>query len=356
MLTSEFLFALCQRGAEPALKREVTLARPDLRAGYQRPGVVTFRCDRSLPVDHHLESVLARVAGLSLGTVPDVAAAAAKVAALEEKPARLHVIERDLFRPDEVPPAHPLGALAKETEAALRAALPGAFPDDATAKTGDLVLDVIVAPGDPILLGVHRHAEGRSPHPGGRYVYEVPAEAPSRAYRKTEEAIAAFELPVRAGDVAVELGAAPGGGVLALLRRGVTVFAVDPAALDERVLAFAGPGGAKAVALKKTMDAVERADLTAPVQWLLMDVNLAPQVALRQAARVASLCKGSLLGVVLTLKLNDWKFLDQLESFLATARDMGIVGPDARQLPAHRQEIVLAGLTAKGRLRIPGPG
>jgi 23S rRNA (cytidine2498-2'-O)-methyltransferase len=194
---------------------------------------VTFRSETPKTPEHRLEAVLARISGLSLGTEPDVAHVATRVAALPQ-PLRLHVVERDLFRADEAPPSHREGELARATESALRAALPGAFHEGSVALEGELVLDAIVAPGDPILLGVHRHSKDRSPHPGGRYVYELPAEAPSRAYRKTEESILSFELPLLPGDTAVELGAAPGGGTLALLRRGLNVIAVDPAEMEPR--------------------------------------------------------------------------------------------------------------------------
>ncbi|HZU95780.1 MAG TPA: SAM-dependent methyltransferase [Planctomycetota bacterium] len=350
MPTSDFLFALCQRGAERALKREVSVTRPSLRPAYQRPGVVTFRSDAPVTEDDRIDAVLARVSGLSLGTERDLEVACARIAALEP-PLRLHVIERDLFRADEAPPSHPEGELASATEDALRRALPGVFHEGAVAQPGDLVLDVIVAPGDPILLGLHRHTKDLSPHPGGRYVYEVPADAPSRAFRKTEEALAAFDLPVRAGDVALELGAAPGGGAYALARRGVTVLAVDPADMDSHVLAFEGPGGARVTHLRMTMDAVERRMLPERVGWVLMDVNLAPQVALHAVARITALCRASLLGAIFTLKLNDWSFLDRVGDFVAAARTMGIVDPKVRQLPAHRQEIVLVGLTARGQQR-----
>lgn len=350
MLTSEFLFALCQRGAERALKAEVARRRPELHAAYQRPGLVTWKSAKPLGPEERIDAVLARVSGLSLGTVASVEAAKEKIAALPP-PLRLHVIERDLFRPDEAPPAHKEGELARATEEALRAALPGAYLERSVAREGELVLSVVVAPEDPILLGLHRHAKDRSPHPGGRFIYDVPVDAPSRAYRKTEEALLAFELPIREGDRALELGAAPGGGVYALLRRGVHVLAVDPADMDAKVLAFEGPRGARARHVRKAMNDLKREDMDAQIQWLFMDVNLAPQVALRSAARVASLVRPSLLGAVLTLKLNDWSFLERLDAFLATAREMGLEEPRARQLPAHRQEIVVSGLTARGRER-----
>ena len=61
-------------------------------------------------------------------------------------------------------------------------------------------------------------AAPRRPHP-----VDVPADAPSRAYAKIEEAIAWASLPIEAGQVALEIGAAPGGAVMALARRGLEV-------------------------------------------------------------------------------------------------------------------------------------
>jgi 23S rRNA (cytidine2498-2'-O)-methyltransferase len=341
---SGFLFVLCQHGAEKALKGEVERSRPDLKAAYQRPGLVTFKSTRPLTPEDSVDAVLGRLSGQSLGTFKDLAAAVEKLGKLAG-PFRLHVIERDLFRPDEAPPSHKASVLASETEQALRGALPGVFSEGSVALEGEVVLDVVVAPNDPMLLGLHRHTKAHSPHPGGRYLYDIPEGVPSRAYQKTEEAIRAFALPLVAGETAVELGAAPGGGALALLGRGLKVVAIDPADMDSKV---AGKPGLTHVRLP--MQRVERNLLPESVEWLFMDVNLAPQVALRAAARYASMFKRSLKGAVLTLKLNDWSFLESLPGFLAQAREMGLVEPRARQLPAHRQEIVLVGLTSAGAL------
>jgi 23S rRNA (cytidine2498-2'-O)-methyltransferase len=87
------------------------------------------------------------------------------------------------------------------------------------------------------------------------------------------------------------------------------------------------------------------------VQWLLLDVHLAPQIALRTARKVASWYRDSLLGAVLTLKLNDWSFADQIESFLGQAREMGLSMPRAKQLASHRQELCVVGLTRRGEAR-----
>ncbi|HEY6878630.1 MAG TPA: SAM-dependent methyltransferase, partial [Polyangiales bacterium] len=259
--------------------------------------------------------------------------------------------ERDRYRPDEEPPGYQRGQLSASIEQQVRTALPHAFSASSEPERDQLVLTLIVAPDEPWLLGLHSHGSRRSPHPGGRTPIEVPPEAPSRAYAKIEEAIQAFALPVRTGDVALELGAAPGGAAYALLRRGVSVWGVDPAQMDARALAFVGPHEARLTHLQMPMAALRRDMLPAQVDWLLMDVHLAPQVALKTARRLASWYRETLVGAVLTLKLNDWSFAERLDSFLAQAREMGLEAPRAQQLVSHRQELCIAGLTARGRQR-----
>lgn len=351
-LTSEFVFALCQRGAEVALKREAAVALPDFAAAYQRPGLVTFRAPNGVNPDFQLPLVFARASGMSLGAVRDLASALQRIEQLALKvPLCLHVVERDLFRPDEEPPGYTRGPLASSAEALLRSALPDTFTESHVAKAGELVLSVIVAADDPWMLGLHRHRSGRCPYPGGRYPIEVPHEAPSRAYAKIEEALRTFALPVQPDDVALELGAAPGGAAYALLRRGVSVVGVDPADMDPFVLGFVGPHGARLAHLQVPMAGLTREQLPERVQWLLLDVHLAPQVALRTARKIASWYRDTLLGAVLTLKLNDWTFAERTDSFLAQAREMGLIDPVAKQLVSHRQELCVAGLTARGRRR-----
>lgn len=351
-LTSEFVFALCQRGAEVALKREAAATLPELAAAYQRPGLVTFRVPRAVNADFQLPLVFARASGMSLGAVRDLSAALQRIEQLAlNVPICLHVVERDLFRPDEEPPDYTRGRLANSVEALFRSALPDQFTANPVAKPGELVLSVIVAADDPWVLGLHRHRAGQCPHPGGRYPIDVPHEAPSRAYAKIEEAVRTFALPVRADDVALELGAAPGGAAYALLRRGVSVVGVDPADMDPFVLGFTGPRGARLTHLRMPMAGLTRDALPERVQWLLLDVHLAPQVALRTARKVASWYRESLLGAVLTLKLNDWSFAERTASFLGQAREMGLLDPEAKQLASHRQELCVVGLTARGRRR-----
>ena len=169
------------------------------------------------------------------------------------------------------------------------------------AELGELVADVIVAPDEAAWLGVHRHDATRPAYPGGALPVEVPADAPSRAYAKIEEAIAWAKLPVEAGQIALEIGAAPGGAALALARRGLKVWGVDTGELAPNVLAHPN-----VVHVAKKVGALRWEELPERVDWLLVDVNLAPQVALHEVARLMPRLRTTLRGAVFTLKLNDW--------------------------------------------------
>jgi len=189
----DFVFATCLPGVEPAVKLEVARTRPDLRFAYSRPGLVTFKAAGAVAPEDPPGSAFARVWGRSVGATSDPAAAAHQLAYLGAN--RLHVFARD---PDvEIDLAPWLAGLS---------GLPAG-----EARDGELVADVIVAADEPAWLGLHRHDPSRSPFPGAAWPVDVPADAPSRAYAKIEEAIASARLPIEAGHVALEIGCAPGG-------------------------------------------------------------------------------------------------------------------------------------------------
>jgi len=66
-----FLYTVCQRGAESALKRELAQRLPGMQPAFSRPGFVTFKqaepCPR--PQQFSLVSTFARTWGFSLGNV-----------------------------------------------------------------------------------------------------------------------------------------------------------------------------------------------------------------------------------------------------------------------------------------------
>ena len=207
---------------------------------------------------------------------------------------------------------------------------------------GDLVIDVAVAPGEPPWLGAHVHGAQHGSVPGGLPEVEMLTDAPSRAYLKLEEAVARFDLPLRAGQTALELGSAPGGASYALLQRGLTVFGVDPGAIDPRVTAF----GARFTHLQMPAGALKRERLPRPVHWLVVDMNIAPRVSLKYLQRVAGPLRRTTLGCILTLKLNDLATAADVPAMLELVRSAGFGRVEARQLPSNHQEICVVGRRA----------
>jgi 23S rRNA (cytidine2498-2'-O)-methyltransferase len=318
---ADFVFATCLPGVEPALKLDVARVRPELRFAYSRHGLVTFKSPRPVTADDRPGSVFAHVWGRSVGAARDPGEAAAQLAPLA--PARVHVFARE--------PEGPAVDLA-----AWQALGPGG-----PAAPGELVADVIVPPDarEPAWLGAHRHDAHHLAHAGGAIPVEIPAEAPSRAYAKIEEAIAWAGLPVAAGQVALEIGAAPGGAVLALARRGLEVWGVDTGELAPQVRALAGVHH-----LAKKVGAVRWEDLPPRIDWLLVDVNLAPQVALHEVARLMPRLIPTLRGAVITLKLNDWAFVRELGGLIDRIRQMGLPDVRLRHLPSNRREVCAVAL------------
>jgi 23S rRNA (cytidine2498-2'-O)-methyltransferase len=314
---TDFAFATCLPGLEGAVKREVARTRPALRFAYSRPGLVTFKAPGPIAPDDVPASVFARVWGRSLGAAATPADAARQLEALA--PTHVHVFARD---PD-----------AADTDLApWRAALGTARSD--VAASGDLVADVIVATQEPAWIGAHRHDEHHVPYPGGLIPVEMPADAPSRAYAKIEEAIAWRALPVERGQVALEIGAAPGGAVMALARRGLEVYGVDTGELAPHVRALPG---VHHLAMK--VGALRWEQLPPRVDWLLVDVNLAPQVALHEVARLMPRLRPTLRGAVITLKLNDVTFVDALPALTQRIAEFGFTDVRLRHLPSNRREI-----------------
>jgi 23S rRNA (cytidine2498-2'-O)-methyltransferase len=321
-VVTEFAFAVCAPGMEPAIKREVARTRSELRFSFSRPGLVTFKSDRAVTPDDPPGSVFARVWGRSLGAARDPEDARHQLAAFRLD--RVHVFARD--------PEHAIDLLAWQGEIAGGPAIPG-----------ELVGDIIVAPDEPAWLGVHRHDAAHLPNPGGAIPVEVPADAPSRAFAKIEEAIAWAGLPVEAGQVALEIGAAPGGAALALARRGIEVWGVDTGKLAPQVLAEP-----RVHHLEMKVGALRWEQLPPRIDWLLVDVNLAPQVALHEIARLMPPLRKTLRGAVITLKLNDWTFVDELPVLTERIRALGFASVRIRHLPSNRREVCAVALATVG--------
>jgi 23S rRNA (cytidine2498-2'-O)-methyltransferase len=94
---------------------------------------------------------------------------------------------------------------------------------------------------------------------------------PSRAYRKLEEALAWMGDGPKAGQVCVDLGAAPGGWTHVALARGARVIAVDRAPLEPPVR-----GHRALTTVEGNAFTYEPPPARRPVDWLLCDIICEP--------------------------------------------------------------------------------
>lgn len=140
-------------------------------------------------------------------------------------------------------------------------------------------LHVCLLDRDTAVLGTSDQANS-APWPMGIPRLKFPQGAPSRSGLKLVEALATFfredELPsrMRAGRVAIDLGAAPGGWSQVLASRGLRVVAVDNGPIAQAVL--------DTQMVEHRREDAFRFRPERPVDWMVCDVVAAP-------ARIAAL-------------------------------------------------------------------
>ncbi len=118
-----------------------------------------------------------------------------------------------------------------------------------------------------------------------------------------------------------------------LLNRGATVIGVDPADMDERVLAHP-----RFTHIKKRGSDVRRREFR-KVRWLTADINIAPNYTLDTVEAIVTHSEVHVQGVLLTLKLLDWSLTGEIPVYLDRVRSWGFANVAARQLHHNRQEI-----------------
>ncbi|HUY31888.1 MAG TPA: SAM-dependent methyltransferase [Pirellulales bacterium] len=343
----------CQVGAEHAVKLELARRWPAFRFAYSRPGFMTFKlpADQPLADDFNLESVFARSYAFSLGKAAggDPARLARQVRELAgDRPyEKLHVFPRDTAAAGEHGYEPGLTPAADEAAALIRAELDRDQLDRdqldrrPLAREGQLVLDCVLVQPNEWWVGQHRARGWASCRPGGLSRLKLPDDAVSRAYLKMEEALRWSKLPARPGQRVVEIGCAPGGSCQALLRRGMSVAGIDPAAMHPALLAHPN-----FVHIRKRAADVRRRDFR-QVRWLVADMNVAPTYTLDAVEAIVSHPQVDVRGLLLTLKLLDWNLAEQVPGYLARVHAWGFPYVRARQLQHNRQEICVAAFRRK---------
>ena len=349
-----FAFATCQAGAETALKAEVAQLESDVRAAFSRPGFVTFKLpagySRSSPF--HPNSVFAQTTGWSLGSVhcDSTSIGAAQVWDLvqNQRLHHLHTWQRNSRKN----PLNPVTPLASAIGQQLLAGLPSdraPLPLNQIAQRGQQVLDcVLVEPGE-WWIGSHVANKVPSRWPGGVIHRDLPAHAVSRAYLKMWAALQWSGISIAPGDRCVELGSAPGGSSQALLDRGVQVTGIDPAEMDETVLAHPDFTHLR----MRGADLKRRAYRS--FRWLVADANVAPKHTLDTVEQIVTYPGVPIRGLLLPLKLLQWNLAAQVPAWMERIRSWGYRHVRARQLASGGQEICIAAMRHRSLKRVGGP-
>ena len=326
-IESEFVFALANPGSEQALKLETQPL--GWRLSYQRRGFVTFKADAPFV----LESLAAPLACarrlcLSLG----------KAATREEA---VGMVEAALG-------AAPLVHHARYAERQMQGVHEGLA--SGRPELGQLVGTVVELGPTEYWAGVHRHARWLSPDPAGDGGLVMPADSPSRAWLKLEEAARFFDLDFSPADTVVEVGCAPGGVVLALLNRGVSVIGVDPAKMAAVIQSAEITDRQSAPRdrpwffhCRKPAALTSKRDLGQGVSWFMSDMNQAPAVVLAECARFCKMAP-TIRGALITLKLTDLRQVADQARWFAALAAMGFATMRLQQLSVHHKELALLAL------------
>jgi 23S rRNA (cytidine2498-2'-O)-methyltransferase len=334
-MDTRFYFAICQTGAEKAVKAEVLAEHPQLRFAFSRPGFVTFKDAEAgtAPLTIH-RGIFARLWGEVISQTRDPQELPALLALIPTG-AIAQCFDRDQYVPGDEPEGF-------ARDAKIRAILAGndGFISAKTPRVGDKVYSVIWVDDFHVFLGLHVHAANLAPAPGNAPEIPLPAESPSRAYLKIEEAIYRFHPEVKPGWKALEVGCAPGGATTALLNRGFTVTGIDPQYMDERIYARQGFTHVRKPARYATPDDLRKVN----PDWLVMDMSIPPRDALAELSHVIQTLRGlygkelKIRQGFLTIKLNDWKYAGEIADYLARLEKIGFHDLHPTQLCSNRQE------------------
>ncbi|MDR0336291.1 MAG: SAM-dependent methyltransferase [Planctomycetaceae bacterium] len=368
-----FLFTSCQVGAETIFKTEIRRLFPDFRLSFSRPGFLTFKVPDHLTPDAIANfvnrSVFARTVARSLGKInlenkeigknePEteikktetLTQLAKKIWTIAETNRifvnRIHVFRRDLlppgekgFEPSLTPELQMLHRILIEHSPKPKFLGIHHNNPNYPAQPNETILTVSEIDLGYYFIGVHLISEGlpiHSYYPGGILPIVLPDDAVSRAWLKFEEGIRWSDFPISQGDCCLDIGAAPGGGSQVLLSRGAKVLGVDPAEMNPIIL-----NHPNFTHIRNKINQTKRS-LYRNVDWIIADINVAPNYTLDVLEEPATRKDIPLRGMLFTLKLFQWSLVEHLPTYIERLRSWGFDEVRVKQLVFNRQELMVA--------------
>lgn len=294
----DFYYFLCNPGSEKFLKEEIRLIYPELAFAYSTEGFLTFKETRRL--GKTLRPVFCRHFGKFL-----------KRGSLEE--IRKKWVGKALFY-----------------------SLSGEIYESYPIQNGEWVKEIIKVSETQYYLGEFRAGILTAPTPGGFSTAVLPSESPSRAYLKVIDGLRYMGVEIPKNDYALEIGSSPGGATYALLEMGLRVEGIDPGIMDP--ICSNHP---HFFHHRQSIQDFHVSSLKDHVQWLFVDMNLAPEASLREIEKVVEAVRPSLKGAFITLKMTKFELVSRVPMYLNIMGKMGLRVVMATQLPSHKQEFLI---------------
>ncbi len=166
----------------------------------------------------------------------------------------------------------------------------------------------------------------------------LPDNSPSRAYLKIKEAADRANIQFSEGELALEIGSSPGGACFALLSMGLKVVGVDTGEMDPICL-----NNPNFTHYQKSIQHFDPKYIMDKLDWLLVDMNLAPEATLHEIEKIILIHGHHLKGVFITLKMTKLALVARIPFYKKLAKQMGIEVELMTQLPSHKQEFLLLG-------------
>ena len=327
----------CRAGAEPDLCDE--LLTYGLSGRVLQPGLCASPARPRTPQKEDAELTFARqglpVQAVGAADVQFLAAFIGELFADRRQAQRGSGLALHVFAPDS-DAGNLLAAVVLELQARLSAALGAAgiqlLPDARTAHAeGGKLAQVCLLTADKVAVGVLPARAAPSLFPGGRQRFKKPKDAPARSALKLTEALAWLGHGPQAGEVCVDLGAAPGGWSQVLLERRCHVVAIDPGRIAPHLVGRLEHLRTNAFTFEPEI----------PADWVLCDMAYRPLEVAGLLAKWGRRRWAQFLLANIKLPMN--RRVDMLARVREILTTGGWTGLRMRQLYHDRDEVTLTG-------------